>query len=68
MSFKAGDIVEVQCTFTLVPVKGGEWKMFPTLRCLTLLEGKHGQVRAQSGERWNMRAHPATENASGDSW
>ncbi|KAH6907176.1 hypothetical protein BKA70DRAFT_1428145 [Coprinopsis sp. MPI-PUGE-AT-0042] len=37
--FRVGDIVEVQATFSLVPVKGRQWKMVATLRCITLLDG-----------------------------
>ncbi|KAF6744642.1 hypothetical protein DFP72DRAFT_1078231 [Ephemerocybe angulata] len=43
VKFKQGDIVEVQLTFMLVEVKGHEWKMVATLRCVTLLDGRFAQ-------------------------
>lgn len=45
VTFKVGDLAEVQITFTMVPLKEEEWRIIPTLRCVTLLDGRFTQVR-----------------------
>ncbi|KAJ3510211.1 hypothetical protein NMY22_g16038 [Coprinellus aureogranulatus] len=44
VTFKKGDIVEVQVTFMLIPAKLNAWRMVPTLRCITLLDGQFAQA------------------------
>ncbi|KAF8327492.1 hypothetical protein F5887DRAFT_1077138 [Amanita rubescens] len=41
--FQIGDIVEVQMTFTLVPVFGNEYKMVSILRSMTMLDSLFSQ-------------------------
>ncbi|KAH9960579.1 hypothetical protein BGW80DRAFT_1256107 [Lactifluus volemus] len=37
--FRAGDLVEVQLSFVVIPVKGGHRKMLAVLRSLALIKG-----------------------------
>jgi hypothetical protein len=42
--FREGDIVDVEATFILVPIKQGMHKMMGILRSLTLLDSKYSEV------------------------
>jgi hypothetical protein len=42
--FRNGDIVEVQFTFAVVPVKGDKYRMLMVLRALTMLDCTHTMV------------------------
>ena len=43
-TFRNGDIVQVQLSFVVIPVKGGHCKMLTVLRSLALLDGSFSQV------------------------
>lgn len=47
VKFCVGDLVEVQLTLMLVPLRGGQYKLAPILRCLTILDSKFSQVNAE---------------------
>ncbi|EAU85054.2 hypothetical protein CC1G_04150 [Coprinopsis cinerea okayama7 len=38
VKIREGDIVEIQVTFMLVPMKGNKWRMNAVLRCITILD------------------------------
>jgi hypothetical protein len=42
--FHQGDIVEVETTLTLVPIKNDGFKLLAVLRSITLLDATHSQV------------------------
>jgi hypothetical protein len=42
--FRAGDIVEVQFTFIVIPIKREKHRMMMVLRALTLLDSTHTTV------------------------
>ena len=48
VKFGVGDLVEVQLTLMLVPLRGGQYKLAPILRCLTMLDSKFSQVNNKS--------------------
>lgn len=47
VKFCTGDLVEVQLTLMLVPLRGGQYKLAPILRCLTILDSKFSQVNTR---------------------
>ena len=47
VKFCIGDLVEVQLTLMLVPLRGGQYKLAPILRCLTILDSKFSQVNTK---------------------
>ncbi|KAF6742756.1 hypothetical protein DFP72DRAFT_829985 [Ephemerocybe angulata] len=53
VTFKKGDVVEVQITLSAVTMHKNEWKLVATLRCVTLLDSRFGQV---SFSRHSMNA------------
>ncbi|KAF6741549.1 hypothetical protein DFP72DRAFT_862002 [Ephemerocybe angulata] len=44
VTFKKGDVVEVQITLSAVTMHKNEWKLVATLRCVTLLDSRFGQT------------------------
>jgi hypothetical protein len=42
--FRIGDIVQVQLSFVVIPVKNGRRKMLSVLRSLALLDGSFSKV------------------------
>jgi hypothetical protein len=43
--FRIGDIVQVQLSFVVIPIKGGRRKMLTVLRSIALLDGSFSKVR-----------------------
>ncbi|RDB30758.1 hypothetical protein Hypma_005840 [Hypsizygus marmoreus] len=43
-TFRVGDLVEVQLSFVVVPLKGDKYKMLAVLRSIALLDGQFRQV------------------------
>ena len=48
-TFQEGDIVEIQVSFIVVPLREQKSRMNVVLRSITLLEGKYTQVRTIVG-------------------
>ncbi|KAF8896010.1 hypothetical protein BD779DRAFT_1466051 [Infundibulicybe gibba] len=46
--FRIGDLVEVQVSFTVVPLKAGKRKMLSVLRSIALLDGQFSQKRVMT--------------------
>ncbi|KAF8872727.1 hypothetical protein BD779DRAFT_1477389 [Infundibulicybe gibba] len=46
--FRIGDLVEVQVSFAVVPLKGGKYKMLSVLRSIALLDGQFAQKRVMT--------------------
>ncbi|KAF6759696.1 hypothetical protein DFP72DRAFT_988566 [Ephemerocybe angulata] len=59
VTFKEGDVVELQLTFMLVPLKNSEWKLAPILRCITLLDGQFAQKRIR--EKFNLKTNKTAQ-------
>jgi hypothetical protein len=48
IKIRVGDIVEIQSSFVVIPVRGGEYKMVSLLRSVTLIDKSHTQVSKQA--------------------
>jgi hypothetical protein len=44
-SYRVGDIVEVQVSFTVVPLRGQKYKMLSVMRSIALMNNKFTEVR-----------------------
>lgn len=45
-SFRVGDIVAIQVSFVVIPLKGEKRKMLSILRTVTLIDGTFSKVKA----------------------
>ncbi|RDB31017.1 hypothetical protein Hypma_000107 [Hypsizygus marmoreus] len=52
-SFRVGDLVEIQISFVVVPLKGEQYKMMTVLRSIALIDGAYQQAKhsAKPAER-----------------
>ncbi|KAF8076944.1 hypothetical protein FPV67DRAFT_1406351, partial [Lyophyllum atratum] len=55
-AFRIGDIVEIQVSFIVVPLKGERFKMMTVLRSIALIDGTFSKVRLDSNdETWKWK-------------
>lgn len=45
VEYRVGDVVEVQLSFVIVPLREGRWKMLLVLRAITLIDAVSTKVR-----------------------
>jgi hypothetical protein len=55
VGFKIGDIVEVQMTATVVPIRDNRFKMLLQLRAIALLNSAFSQVSRESHKNIQQR-------------